>query len=68
MQAEKAKREDIIRETLLDDIVQITSHYKTDPVLLAAICRFARQLFSREELKSTQHLIEPKVRKMMNLV
>ena len=57
-----------MKDPLLDELLQITSHYKTDPVLLTAICKFAKQLFSREELKNNHFLLEPKVKKMQNLV
>lgn len=64
LEAERSKREPIIRDPLLDEMLQIASHFKTDPVLLTAICKFARQLFSRPEMKNNQHLLEPKIRKM----
>jgi hypothetical protein len=40
----------IIRDALVDDILQVLSHYKTDPILLRAVCKFARQYFSRPEV------------------
>lgn len=49
-------------------MLAITAHYKTDPVLLTALCNFARSLFSCAEIKNSQHLLEPKVKKMQNLV
>lgn len=45
-------RKDIVYDPLIEDLLMITSHYKTDPVLLTAICKFARQLFSREEVRT----------------
>lgn len=52
LEAEKQKREGIIKDQLLDDMLQIASHYKTDPVLLTSICKFAKQFFSRDEIRT----------------
>jgi hypothetical protein len=41
LEADKTRREQIIKESLLDELLQIASHYKTDPVLLTSICKFA---------------------------
>lgn len=50
-------------------MLSITSHYKTDPVLLTALCNFAKEFFSCPEIKNNQHIIEPKIKKKMsNLV
>mmetsp|Transcript_7293 Transcript_7293/g.5585 ORF Transcript_7293/g.5585 Transcript_7293/m.5585 type:complete len:232 (+) Transcript_7293:161-856(+) len=49
-------------------MLQITSHHLTDPILLTAIVKFARQLFSRDEMRTNQHLLDPKLKKMQNLV
>lgn len=68
LEADLAKREAIIKDQIIDEMLQITSHYKTDPVLLTSICKFAKQLFTREEIKSNQVVIEPKLKKMQNLV
>ena len=42
LEAERSKREPILKDPLLDEMLQIASHYKTDPVLLTSICKFAR--------------------------
>jgi len=68
LEADQPRRESIINDPLLDDLVQITSHYMTDPVLLASICRFAKQLFSREEVKTEPSYLESKLKRMQNLV
>jgi hypothetical protein len=50
LEASEDRRVAIIRDALVDDILQVLSHYKTDPVLLRAVCKFARQYFSRPEV------------------
>jgi|LauGreDrversion4_2_1035121.scaffolds.fasta_scaffold565469_3 hypothetical protein len=42
LEANQQKRKIIVEDPLIDDLLQITSHYKTDPVLLTSICHFAR--------------------------
>lgn len=63
LEADRSKRQSIINDNLSQEMLQISSHYKTDPVLLASLCRYAKQLFSREELKNNQHLLEPRSRR-----
>lgn len=70
LEAEPEKRQVIVRESqVVDDLLGITAHYKTDPVLLAAVCSFARQLFSRPEVTCDQAFVADKLqKKMQNLV
>ena len=68
LEASPEKRLFIIKDPVVDDLLSIISHYKTDPVLLSSICRFAKQLFSRKELINNHDLLAPKVKKMQNLV
>ncbi len=69
LEANQQKRKIIVEDPLIDDLLQITSHYKTDPVLLTSICHFARQYFSREEIRVNQKVLEKKAtEKMKNLV
>ncbi len=62
------KRSTIIKEQVIDDLLSIISHYKTDPVLLASVCRFAKQIFSRPEIIKNNEYVASKVKKMQNLV
>jgi len=48
----------ILEETVVIELVDIMSHEKTDPILLTAVCRFALNLFSTEEVRSNQGLME----------
>jgi hypothetical protein len=41
LESTEDRRVAIIRDALVDDILQVLSHYKTDPVLLRAVCKFA---------------------------
>ena len=50
LEANTHKREVILKDGLVDDLLQVLSHYKTDPVLLTAVCKFAKQFFSRPEV------------------
>ena len=42
LESTEDRRVAIIRDALVDDILQVLSHYNTDPVLLRAVCKFAR--------------------------
>lgn len=42
LEAEEERRRPIVSDPVIDDLLQIISHYKTDPILLTAICNFAR--------------------------
>ncbi len=53
---------------IVDDMLQITSHYKTDPILLTAITKFAKMLFSRDEVKNNENELRNKIKKMANLI
>jgi len=51
----------------MDDMLGILKHYKTDPVLLTALCKFAKSYFSCEEIKNNSKLMFAKVDKMSSL-
>lgn len=48
----------ILEEPIVVDLIEIMSHEKTDPLLLTAICRFALNLFSTNEVRLKQDLME----------
>ena len=43
------------------------SHYKTDPILLTAVCTFALDLFQCKELRYRKRFMEPFFNKMANM-
>lgn len=51
LKAEKSKAEHIYKDPVIDEILAISSHYKTDPILLTSICRFALKLFTLKEMQ-----------------
>lgn len=77
LNSSKEKRESYYKErkdnntqllSTVDDLLSITAHYKTDPVLLTSICNFGRKLFSLPEIKTNQSLLEPRVKRMQCMV
>ena len=48
-------------------MLSILKHYKTDPVLLTALCKFAKAFFSCEEIKNNSALMFAKVDKISSL-
>lgn len=42
LEAEEVKRAIIINNPMIDELLRITSHHRTDPVLLTSICKFAK--------------------------
>jgi hypothetical protein len=64
LEADRTIRENLVKDPLIDELLQVTSHFQTDPVLLTSICKFAKALFSREEIRSNHHSLEPKLKKM----
>lgn len=67
LEADRNQRENLVKDPLVDELLQITSHFQTDPVLLTSICQFAKSLFLRDEIKNNHHMLEPKLKKMQNL-
>jgi hypothetical protein len=62
------KCSDILENPLIDDLLSILKHYKTDPVLLTALCKFAKAFFSCEEIKTNRSVLEEKVTKTQNFI
>ena len=60
LQSSKAvNRKKIIDETCVLELMSITNHDSTDPILLTAICRMALDLFETEELINNENIMEP---------
>ena len=69
LNAEQSKRVVLLTPSdMVENLLAITGHPKTDPVLLAAICRFAKQVLSRNEIKSHKNELEKYCKRMQNLV
>ncbi len=60
-------RHEILGKPLVDDMLGVLKHYLTDPVLLTALCRFAKAYFSCEEVKHSPDLLMAKVERAASL-
>jgi hypothetical protein len=41
------------------DLIAITAHEKTDPILLTAICQFAFDVFEQDSVKDDEEMMGP---------
>ena len=57
--SKEANRRKIIEEPSVLELMCITSHESTDPILLTAICRMALDLFETDEIKKDEKTMEP---------
>lgn len=55
-------------ETVVQDILVIMSHRKTDPILLTAICKFCLNLFNVKEIRYDQDRMIKFQKQIKNLV
>ena len=55
---------EIINDKSTDDLLQILSHYKADPILLTSICKFGRKMLSKEDIVNNMIIVEKKIDKM----
>ena len=69
LQADKSKRSEILnKQEIIDNLLAVTAHHQTDPVLLTSICVFAKRLLEVHEVKTSQASMERYMRQMQNLV
>lgn len=57
----------ILEDPVVKDLIQIMSHDITDPILLTAICTFARDLFECPEIRYNADLMQPFYSRMQNM-
>jgi len=68
LKAEVKKQEILTKQDLIENLLSLAAHHMTDPVLLSAICRFAKRLFKVDREKMPQGLMESCLKQMHNCV
>ena len=59
LKAEKTKRTEItLKQDIIENLLAVTSHHMTDPILLTSINIFAKRLLEVEEVKTSQMQME----------
>mgnify|MGYP001050830329 CR=1 FL=1 len=66
LNAEPPRRDQLLAESLIKELLQVLTHNKTDPILLTSICYLAEKILNCESVKTDPEQLADKINRMQS--